>query len=148
MNKKVTMCIAWIGGSLLLGFLLWFFTITYRTRLLTDAVNKALAENAGAASGLRIETPSGFFGNPSSVLGGTWFTVHNSGDSAFVFTMIRNGIAAACVALVDSAGKVRVIIPLSDNARQITGELPLPVYNFYADRIEQDLRRRGSRGGN
>ena len=136
MTKRMILCFAWIGSALVIGFLLWFFTLSYRTRLLTERVNKVLAGNGGG----RIEKPIGFPGTPSSVLGGTWFEMGASSDKAFVFTMIRNGIAAACVALVDNSGSVKTIIPLSDNARQVTEELPLPIYRFYADRIERYSR--------
>ena len=144
MTKKMYLPLIWIGASLLIGFLLWFFTLSYRTRILADKVNRALVQSvgAGSAGGERLEGPIGFPGSPASVLGGTWFTMVNSSDRAFVFTMIRNGIGAAGVALVDGSGNVKAIIPLSDNARQLTEELPLPVYHFYKDRIERDARNR------
>jgi hypothetical protein len=131
MTKKMAFCFIWIGSALVLGFLLWFFTLSYRTRLLTEKVNTVLARSGGG----RIEKPLRFPAYPVSVLGGAWFELSNSSGRAFVFTIIKNGIAAACVALVDNAGNVKAIIPLSDNARQITEELPLPIYRFYADRI-------------
>ena len=130
------LCLVWIGSALLIGFLLWFFTLTYRTRLLIDVVNKTLAVGGGG----QVERISGFSFRRPAVMGGTWFELHNSTDMAFVFSMIRNGIAAACVAIVDDSGKVRSILPLSDNARQITDELRLPIYRFYIDRIERDGR--------
>ncbi|MCL1813128.1 MAG: hypothetical protein FWG29_06350 [Treponema sp.] len=154
-RRNLLLCLVWIGSALLIGFLLWFFTLSYRTRLLTQKVNKALAQS-GVTAGGRIEKISGVLGGPSSVLGGSWFMLGNSfggelspsnarpaeyTDRAFVFTMIQNGIAAACVALVDSENKVRSIIPLSENARQITDELRLPIYRFYVDRIERAARR-------
>ena len=160
-KQKVLLCLAWIGSVLLIGFLMWFFTLSYRTRLLTQKVNKALAQSgvtglAGGASFTggtsiagsgRIEKPTGFLGSPASVMGGSWFMLDDSSGKAFVFTMLQNGIAAACVALVDNEGKVRTIIPLSENARQITDELRLPVYRFYVDRIERDPRSRDLKKG-
>ena len=148
-RRNLLLCLAWIGSALLIGFLLWFFTLSFRTKLLTQKVNKALAQS-GVTGGGRIEKVPGILGGPSSVLGGSWFMLGNSLDRAFVFTMIQNGIAAACVALVDSENKVRSIIPLSENARQITDELRLPLYRFYVDRIERiarsmDLKKRESR---
>ena len=131
-RRNILLCAAWIGAALLVGGLLWFFTQSYRTRLLIDAVNKSLAANGGG----RIEGQAGFSTSPASVMGGTWFTVSNSSDRAFVFALMHNGSSAACTALVDSNGKVKTIIPLSGNARQLTDELPLPVYDFYVNRIE------------
>ena len=148
-RRNVLICLAWIGSALLIGFLLWFFTASYRTKLLTQKVNKALAQSgvAGTAGGGRIEKPTGFLGSPASVMGGSWFNLDDSSGKAFVFTMLQNGIGAACVALVDNEGRVRTIIPLSENARQITDELRLPVYRFYVDRIERDPRSRDLRKG-
>ena len=148
-TKKMIPCFVWIGSAILVGFLLWFFTLPYRTRLLTESVNKTLAQNGGAgfAGSALVTKPVDFSPNPASVMGGTWFTLNNSTGHAFVFTIMQNGIAAACAAFVDGEGKVTSIIPLSDNARQITGELPLPAYRFYVERIEQDARNRGFNRG-
>ena len=141
MNKKAVLCLVWIGSALLIGFLLWFFTLSYRTRLLIETVNKTLALNGGGT----IEMQDGFFtsaGSPASVMGGSWFALSGSSDSAFVFTMIQNGITAACVALVDNSGKVKTILPLSSNARQLIEGLAQPIFRFYTDRIEQDAQNR------
>ena len=137
-RRKLLLCGVWIGAALVTGGLLWFFTQTYRTRLLIETVNKTLAANGG----MTIEAQPGFSGGSASVMGGLWFSVNNSSGQAFVFTMLQNGIAAACVALTDSNGKVETIIPLSGNAQQFIEKLPLPVFRFYADRIERDARNR------
>ncbi|MCL1928124.1 MAG: hypothetical protein FWG07_04965 [Treponema sp.] len=141
-RRNILLCLAWIGSALVIGFLLWFFTLSYRTKLLTQRVNKALAQSGvtGLAGGGLVDKPYGFLGNPVSVMGGSWFALNNSSDRAFVFSIMQNGIAAACVALVDNEDKVRSIIPLSENARQIIDELRLPVYRFYVDRIERNAR--------
>jgi hypothetical protein len=137
-RRDVLICFAWIGSALVFGVLLWLFTMPYRTRLLAETVNKALAEsNAGW-----VEIRRSFSFSPASVMGGAWFPVSNSAEKVFVFTVLRNGIGAACAALVDGNGKVKAILPLSSNARQIIEELPLPVYRFYASRIEKDPRSR------
>ena len=145
MNRKnILFCLAWIVPALVLFFLLWFFTQPFRTRLLIETVNKTLAVNGGG----RLEIQDGSSLNPASILGGAWFTVANSSDSAFVFTIMRNGVAGACVALLDSGGKVKTIAPLGGNALQISGELPLPVYRFYVDRIERSAKKRNKTGSN
>ena len=139
MNRSF-LCIVWIGSALAVGFLLSFFTMSCRTRILTDNVNNTLASIGGS----RIELYKGY---NVSLMDGTWFSVKNSADKAFVFTMLHNGIGAACVALVDAGGNVSSILPLSDNARQITEKIPLPVYRFYADRIENDAKNRMAKAG-
>jgi len=137
-NKRdALLCLAWIGAVIVLGGGLWFFTQSYRTRIFTQSVNKTLARYAGRE---RIAEQPLFPGNPA--VGGVWFELINANGRAFVFTMMRNGNSAACVALTDENGNVRTILPLGSSADQIIEELPLPVYQFYANRIEQDARRR------
>jgi hypothetical protein len=131
-------CFAWIGAVLLVGGLAWLLTQSYRTRILMEEVNKTLVRNGN----MSIEALTG---NPASHMGGFWFGVRGSADRAHVFTMMQDGIAAACVALVDSNGKVRTIIPLSSNARQINENQP--VYRFYAGRIEQEAQNKGFNQG-
>jgi len=137
-NKRdMLLCVAWIGAILLIGGLLWFFTQPYRTRILTQTVNKTLARHAGRE---RIAEQPLFPGNPA--VGGVWFELVNSDGRAFVFTMMRNGNSTACVALTHPNGKVKTILPLGSSAEQIIEKLPLPVYHFYANRIEQDPRKK------
>jgi hypothetical protein len=134
------LCLAWIGAVLLVGGLVWFLTQSYRTGLLIEAVNKTFAQNGDSRRIERLPSVS-FSLSPSSF--GVWFGVVNSDEKVFVFTLARNGIAAACAALTDSSGTVKTIVPLSGNAAQILEELPLPIYRFYTARIERatGLRR-------
>jgi len=137
-NKRdALLCLAWIGTIILLGGGLWFFTQPYRTRLLTQTVNKTLARYAGRE---RVAEQPIFPGNPA--VGGIWFELTNSNGRAFVFTMMSDGNSAVCVALTDPDGRVKTILPLGSNSEQITEELSQPVFNFYANRIEQDVQRR------
>ena len=143
MNRKnILLCLAWICSTLVAGFLLWFCTQSFRTRLLIETVNKTLAENGDG----RIEIQSGPSSSPASIMGGIWFTVNNSSGYAFVFTIMRNGISGVCAALVDSRGIVKKITPIGGNAGQILSELPLPVYRFYVGRIERDAKKRNLTG--
>ncbi|MDR2470859.1 MAG: hypothetical protein LBD09_01955 [Treponema sp.] len=163
-RRDLALCLVWIAVMLLLGGGLWFGTAPYRSRLLAERVNRALASGTDRR---RVEVPAAGFrpapgGGPG--LMGTWYPVvnaaaagntgnsgggnaGNSGGNAgnsgaarvFVFTMIRPG-AAACAAFVDESGKVKTIVPLSGSATQIAGGLPLPLYDFYVSRIEAAAR--------
>jgi hypothetical protein len=138
-RQNLFLSLAWIGSVILIGTLLWFFTQDYRIRLLTETVNKSLAKNGGRE---RIEGQPLFGGGPTYVMGGFWFKTAGSSDKAFVFTLMRGGVAATCTAITDSNGKVKTILPIGGNAEQVLEELPLPVYRFYAARIERDVKRR------
>jgi len=142
-RRKILLLSAWIGAVFIIGGSLWFFTQNYRTRLLVDTINKILVEYHG----ITVEALPGIYSAPASVLGGQWFKVSDSSDSIFLFTILRYGITASCAALIDSNGRVKNIIPLSDNARQLSEGLPLPVYDFYVYRIEQSFNKRHSGRG-
>ena len=133
-------CFAWIGAVLLVGGFFWLFTQSYRTRILMEEVNKTLVRNGNIS--VEAEAP---LGGPVPHIGSFWFGVSGSADRAHVFTVMQDGIAAACVALVDSSGKVRTIIPLSGNVRHINENQPL--YRFYADRIEREVQNKSFWGG-
>ena len=137
-RKKILLLSAWIIAVFVIGGSLWFFTQNFRTRLLADTINKVLLEYEG----ITVEALPGTYNTPASVLGGQWFKVSNSSDSVFLFTIFRYGITASCAALIDSEGRVKSIIPLSGNARQLSEGLPLPVYDFYVRRIEQSFKNR------
>jgi hypothetical protein len=126
---------AWIGGLLIFGFLLWFFTQRIRTRFLLERVNRALAvqgKSSRVAEPWSVKRSSGF---------GTWFSLtrgqSGAADRIFVFTLMRGSSAAACAALVYPSGAVESILPLSEHASQTLERLPDPVYRFYIDRIEK-----------
>jgi hypothetical protein len=137
-RRSVILCAIWIGTALLLGGVSGLLTRSYRLELLADAANRILAGNGDSR---RIESleSGGFAGSPAAL--GGWFAVNDPDERAFVFTITRNGNAAACIALTDRTGKVKTMVPLSGNAAQLTGELPLPVYRFYLNRIEKAAGR-------
>jgi hypothetical protein len=136
------LCLAWIAVVLAAGALVWGLTQSYRGDVLVEAVNRTLAHNGDSRRIERLPSASLSLA-PSSF--GIWFAVVNADERAFVFTIARNGSAAACVALLDNVGKVSAIVPLSGNAAQIIEELPLPLYQFYTARIEQAARLRRGR---
>jgi hypothetical protein len=126
-----------MGAVLVIGCLVWFFTQPYRTSLLIEEVNKALARNGIYE---RLEDPALFSGNPA--VGGQWFTLNNSSKLVFVFNLMYGGNTAACAAYTETDGGVIAILPLGSNSTQIIEELPPVVYRFYADRIEQNAQKR------
>lgn len=139
-KRDMLLCLAWMGAVCIIGGLVWFFTQSYRTRLLIESATKTLSRNSIY---LLIEEPPFFSGNPS--MEGQWFTLNNSSDLIYVFNLIHGGNTAACAALTGKDGGVIAIYPLGSNSNQIIEELPPPVYRFYVNRIEQSAQRR--RGG-
>ncbi|MDR2211737.1 MAG: hypothetical protein LBO65_09805 [Spirochaetaceae bacterium] len=129
-RRDLLITLAWIGAVFVTGALIWFLTQPYRSRLLAEAVNKVLVQEGHRwrlGTSLGPEFPAAL---------GTWFTVEGSGGKALVFTVLQSGIFTACVALTDNSGRVSSIVPLSRSAAQVMAELPLPVYQFYVNRIE------------
>jgi hypothetical protein len=105
---------------------------------LAEEVNRTLVKNNNKEQVISGNPTGG----PASFMGGTWLELNNASGRAFVFTMMHSGITAACIALTDSNGRVKEILPLGKNAEQIIEELPLPVYRFYQNRIEQEAQKR------
>jgi len=136
-KRDMPLCLAWVGAVCIIGGLAWFFTQSYRTRLLIETVSITLERNGIYE---QIEEPSLFSGNPS--MGGQWFTLNSSSNLVYVFTLIHGGNTAACAAFTGKDGGVIAILPLGSNSNQIIEELPPPVYRFYANRIEQNAQKR------
>jgi hypothetical protein len=134
--KKYGPCAAWIGGVLLVGGLLWFFTQPLRSALLITSVNAVLTRNGETRL---LESPLAPRGIPGKALG-TWYTLRNTSERALVFSIPRGGLFASCVALVSETGTLEVLIPLSENAVQVLETLPASVLGTWRGRIEAASR--------
>jgi hypothetical protein len=131
------LCLSWIGAVLIIGGLVWFFTNTYRARLLVDTVNKTLITN-----GIYEQIDDTSFVSANPFIEGQWFALSNSSNHVYAFTLMYGGNTAACAAFTGEGGGVIAILPLGGNSNQIIEELPPPVYRFYANRIEQTAQKR------
>jgi hypothetical protein len=124
----------WIGGLIILGGIIWSLTQPVRDRGLMFSVNRILSleeDPRRLSAPLDFPRPSG-----SARPLGVWYTLVDSGDVFFVFPLMRDGILALCGAQVSPDGKVIEILPLSDHAKQVFGDIPEGLIQTYIRRIE------------
>ena len=130
--KDKAILLAWIAGLLLLISLLWILTQPLQTNYLLRTINNVLSNNSDSrrlSSFLRkkAEEPGLF---------GYWYSLNNSTDQMFVFTVFQNGILIPLGAIVSDNGAVKEIIPLSAHAKQTFAALPGSILQMYVNRIE------------
>jgi hypothetical protein len=126
--------IAWIGGILLLGILLWLLTQPVRQGVIIRSVNRILAASGESR---RLEAALSPWGMPGrAVQGGQWFSLAGSGDRALIFPVVSDGVLASCLAVLSPEGRIRTLIPLSGHARRIFPRIPPGVLGLYTRRIE------------
>jgi hypothetical protein len=133
MKDKVIL-FAWITGLLLLISMLWILTGPLQTNYLLRTVNNVFTNNNDTrrlSAYVRQKVPrAGLFGY--------WFSMHNSQDKMFVFTVFQDGILIPIGAVVSANGTVEEIMPLSAHAVQTFSRLPDSILQIYVSRIEGD----------
>jgi hypothetical protein len=122
----------WIAGLLILISIIWIFTQTIQANFLLRTINNVFVNNNDSirASAYIQKKPA------KTGLLGYWYTVLNSTDQIFVFTVFRDGILVPLGAVVSSEGSVEKIIPLSSHAVQIFDNIPKSVLQMYILKIE------------
>jgi hypothetical protein len=126
----------WICGFVLAGLLLWAVTASLRDRFLMRTVNRILE---GEEVPYRLASVmNGGRGDPM----GRWYTLADREDVFFVFTFFREGITVPCGALVNSAGQVVELIPLSIHGAEMMDRIPRGVIDIHTRRIEAAFGRK------
>jgi hypothetical protein len=137
--KDLARIAAWIGGIVLLGALLWLLTQTARDRMLQNAVNRALEQQA-AEFRLEARIPFNTL-SPGQKRLGTWFSLFNSEKRGLVFTVMNGGILFPCVAVLSPGGFVEKAVFL--NPRLLPETVPEGLLNQYILRIERNAQPGG-----
>jgi hypothetical protein len=143
-GKDLGIFAGWIGGILLIGGGLWFFTQSVRREMLQEQVNRVLAD-AGYSQYLEGSLPGTALPTRGIPLG-TWYTLSNSGSRALVFSIMADGVLFPCVAVVSPLGKVDEIIPLNSYSEQTLKQLPQGIIKTYIRRIEAEEGERNQEG--
>lgn len=144
---------AWIAGLLLVTVLGWSLTGAVRRSLLLRQVNRALVLRE---SGLRLVDPLTVRGRGSSRFG-AWFsvllinepdgrgTVSGADDRdawrGVIFPLMSGVRSMTMLAIVDGAGRVESLFPISANAQSQFDALPGGTVNLYIQRIEDNFGR-------
>ena len=130
-DKAILSC--WIAGLLILISVLWIATTPLQANYLLRAVNNVFINNNDSrrvSSYLPVK-------NRKTDLLGYWYTMQNSANKMFVFTVFQNGILIPLGAEITANGSVDEIIPLSTHAIQVFSDLPESILQMYINRIEE-----------
>jgi hypothetical protein len=138
-DKAISFC--WIAGLLILIAMLWILSQPLMARYLLRTVNRAFINTGQPHRITSSLAPS----RENSTLLGYWYSIVNSQDRMFVFTIMRDGILVPLGVIVSPEGDLKDMIPLSAHAMQIMDELPDKVQQIYASRIEKAAKNNGGR---
>jgi len=125
----------WIAGLLILISLIWIISQPLQAHYLLRSINYVFINNNDdrRVIGL-IQRKTGKTG-----LMGYWYSMYNTKENMFVFTVFKDGILIPLGAIVSDNGNVREIIPLSAHAVKIFDSLPQSILQMYIKRIEAAL---------
>jgi hypothetical protein len=122
----------WIAGLLLLISIIWIVSQTMQANFLMRSINNVLINNNDSRRVLAFIQK-----NPVKPgLLGYWYSINNSTNQMFVFTVFKDGILVPLGAIVSSDNEVEEVIPLSSHAVQIFDNIPQRVLQVYITRIE------------
>jgi len=141
--KDKAILAAWITGIILLISMLWIFTHGVQASYLMRSVNKVFDNNNDTRRAVSyIQQKSDNAG-----LIGYWYSMVNTTDKLFVFTVFNDGILVPLGAVVSAEGKVNEIMPLSAHAVHIFDSLPEIIIQMYSNRIEASVSGSFTAGG-
>jgi hypothetical protein len=132
--RRTGVFLAWIGGIILLGGLLWFFTQPVRNRALIRSVNRILAASEAPWRLEAALSPWGMPGRASQL--GTWVTLDDPEVRGVVFPVISDGLLSSCLAVLSPQGQVEALIPLSGHARRTLDSISPGALGIYVRRVE------------
>jgi len=131
--KNKAVFFGWVAGLLLLISLLVVFTVPVQGYYILRNVNSMFMNNNDARRlSAYIQQKSG-----KAEPYGYWFSMINSENRMFVFSVFRDGILIPLGAVVSGDGSVEEIIPLSAHAVQAFDNLPESILQMYVRRIER-----------
>jgi len=131
--KDRAVLLGWIAGLLLLISLIWIFSQPLQAHYLLRAVNYVFINNNDERRIISyIKKKPG-----KTDLMGYWYTMYNTKDNMFVFTVFKDGILVPFGAIVSDNGNVNEIIPLSAHAVQIFDDIQQGILQMYVRQIEK-----------
>ncbi|HCC36686.1 MAG TPA: hypothetical protein DEQ14_03205 [Treponema sp.] len=130
--KDKALFLGWIAGFVIISALLWNLSGDFLSIKLMRAVNRS---NNIIERNLRLDAPVSHQPDKPSPTG-IWYTLENSKDLFFVFTIMQDGIMILCGAQVTPNGKVVEIFPVSGHAVKIFDHLSAGIVRIYTRRIE------------
>jgi hypothetical protein len=131
--KDRAVLLGWVAGLLLLISLLIIFTVPVQAYYLLRNINNVFINNNDTRRLIAHIQQKPGKADPF----GYWFSMLNSENRMFVFSVFRDGISIPLGAVVSADGTVEEIIPLSAHAVQAFETLPESLIQMYVRRIER-----------
>jgi hypothetical protein len=129
-DKAILAC--WVMGIIILISIIWVPSQRIQANFLMRTINNVLVNSSDSrrVSEFIQKKPvkPGLFGY--------WYSINNSVNQMFVFTVFQDGILVPLGAIVSSDGSVDEVIPLSSHAVQIFNNIPQRVLQIYISKIE------------
>jgi hypothetical protein len=130
--KDKLILLGWIAGLLLLISVLWILVQPALTSNLMRTVNTVFASNNDSRRVSAVLHPK----TGRTDIFGYWYTLNNSANKLFVFTIFNDGILIPLGAEVAPDASVKEILPLSAHAEQVFDSIPKSVLRIYIEKIE------------
>jgi len=130
--KDIAILSGWIAGLLFLIALIWILTQPLQAYHLLRAVNGSLTASGDSHRVTRYINQGG----KRADIFGYWYSMYDSTDKMFVFSVFQDGILVPLGAVVSDNGSVDDVIPLSAHAIQVFEKIPKSIINMYTARIE------------
>jgi hypothetical protein len=134
--KDKAVLFGWIAGLLVIICVLWILTQPLQANNLLRTVNSVFISMNDTRRLSRYEGQS----REKPGLFGYWYSMYNSVNKMFIFTVFQDGILVPLGAIVSDNGAVEEIIPLSAHAMQIFDNMPNSILLMYTARIEAEAR--------
>jgi len=131
--KDRAVLFGWVAGLLLLISLLVILTVPVQGYYILRNVNSMFINNNDTRRLYAYIQQKSGKADPF----GYWFSMTNSENRMFVFSIFKDGILIPLGAVVTTEGSVEEIIPLSAHAVQAFAALPESVIQMYVRRIEK-----------
>jgi hypothetical protein len=120
----------WIAGLVVAFALVWILCRPLLSAYLMASANQSLQGKMP-----RLSAPAQLATDKAMPLG-MWYSLENSKDMVFIFTIIQEGILIPCGARISSDGKVAELFPVGRHAQAVWDAIPANVAGMYARRIE------------
>jgi len=139
--KDKAVLAAWITGIILLISVLWILTQGVQASYLMRSVNKIFINNDDerrVAAPIQQKSDNSQLKQRAGMIG-YWYSMINTTDKLFVFTVFNDGILVPLGAVVSAEGKVNEVMPLSAHAVYIFDTLPEVIIQMYTNKIEASI---------
>ncbi|MCL2271619.1 MAG: hypothetical protein FWC19_02285 [Treponema sp.] len=132
--KEKLILLGWITALLLLISLIFISSNGLQRKQLMRTVNNVFYYRDDS----RRVTEYTLKNTVKSGIMGYWFSINNSTDKIFVFTVFQDGILLPLGAVVSHNGEVREIIPMSEHALSVFKNIPDNILQIYIKKIEMN----------